>query len=735
VQNCPESMVPEPLKGHLAAARIYPISRNITTADSHAGTFTAACGLLIYRGTGLPEEYQGNALACDPTGNLIHRDRLVSKGPTFAARRAREGVELVASTDDWFRPVFLANAPDGALYVCDMYRKTIEHPQYLPEEIRKRTDFESGKGLGRIYRVVAAASPSPARNRRIQLDTAATRQLCEHLNHSNGWWRDTAHRLLLERKDTAAVPRLKALAARASLPQTRLQALYVLAALEALADESIRRAITDPAAGVREGAMLLAETRLATNGASWLAPLLARAEDPDARVRFQCALTLGEVDDRRILPALAQVAWRDSSERWTRAAVLSALGRRPEEFLREIIRVLRGGNPGRGQDGLPGGGEALPEFMNELARTLATGSSTDRLPAVLGKLIESEREDAAGWQMAALAGFAEGVRGRGLATAGDSSLGAWLGEEPGAAAARQRIAWLTESARGLAGDAGQPLPARVAAIGLLGQAQFGAAGETLLGLLDPRESAALNNAAIRSLAQMSDPGIVPALLAVERWRSYSPGVREAILASLLSQPRHLPAVFALLEAGTISSSAIDSGRRKQLMEHKDERIRERANTLFKSLATGDRMKVYEDYKPVLNLAAKPVNGQAVFKQACAACHRLDREGVPVGPDLFSIRNQPKEAILLHILIPEYEIVPGYASYTIETRDGRTLSGLIASETDTSITLRRALGEEETILRHNIASISATNLSLMPQELEKNMSRQDLADLIAYLKGE
>jgi putative heme-binding domain-containing protein len=147
------------------------------------------------------------------------------------------------------------------------------------------------------------------------------------------------------------------------------------------------------------------------------------------------------------------------------------------------------------------------------------------------------------------------------------------------------------------------------------------------------------------------------------------------------------------------------------------------------------MQVYEEYKSVLALAPAPKNGRVVFKTHCASCHRLDREGVAVGPDLFGIRNQPKEAILLHVLVPEYEIVPGYASYLVETRDGRTLSGLIASETAASLTIRGAQGLEETVLRGNTVAISASTLSLMPQELEKTMSRQELADLIAYLKGE
>ena len=104
----------------------------------------------------LPDAYRGGVFSCDPTGNLVHFDRLEpQRSHVHGAADAREGVEFLASRDNWFRPVFLASGPDDALYVCDMYRKTIEHPDYLPVEIRKHTDFESGKGMGRIWRVVS----------------------------------------------------------------------------------------------------------------------------------------------------------------------------------------------------------------------------------------------------------------------------------------------------------------------------------------------------------------------------------------------------------------------------------------------------------------------------------------------------------------------------------------------------------------------------------------------------
>ena len=154
LQNCPE-LVRNPLlgAGNDAAARIFPISSNLTTADSHAGTYSAACAVHIARGDALPTEYVGRAWSCDPTGNLVRYDALEPVGGSFHARRVRDNVEAFRSRDDWFRPVFLADGPDGALYVCDMYRRTIEHPEYLPEEVRKHTDFESGKEMGRIWRI------------------------------------------------------------------------------------------------------------------------------------------------------------------------------------------------------------------------------------------------------------------------------------------------------------------------------------------------------------------------------------------------------------------------------------------------------------------------------------------------------------------------------------------------------------------------------------------------------
>jgi putative heme-binding domain-containing protein len=129
------------------------------------------------------------------------------------------------------------------------------------------------------------------------------------------------------------------------------------------------------------------------------------------------------------------------------------------------------------------------------------------------------------------------------------------------------------------------------------------------------------------------------------------------------------------------------------------------------------------------------NGHVIFKNLCSTCHRLDREGFALGPDLLDVRNQPKESILFHLVVPEAEVNVAYAPYLVETKDGRTVAGIMASETPTSVTLRQPLGVEETLLRANLTKVEALPGSLMPAGLEQAMSKQELADLLAYLKGE
>ncbi len=174
------------------ASRVFPLTKAWTTSTLHAGQFTAACGVTIYQGDALPAEFRGNSFTCEPTGSLVHRDVLAPEGATFTSRYGREDVEFLASRDPWFRAVNLANAPDGALYVADMYRAVIEHPQWMPAELKTRRDLSDGNDRGRIYRIVPKAGQLPKRSASRSLAQLAPADLVKLLDHPNSWHRESA---------------------------------------------------------------------------------------------------------------------------------------------------------------------------------------------------------------------------------------------------------------------------------------------------------------------------------------------------------------------------------------------------------------------------------------------------------------------------------------------------------------------------------------------------------------
>jgi putative membrane-bound dehydrogenase-like protein len=591
VQNCPE-LVPNGLMHSTAgAARLYPISSNITTADSHQGFFSAACAVTIWPGGSLPDAYRGQAFSCDPTGNLIHADRLVPQGITFAAVPMFEKREFMASRDDWFRPVFLSKGPDGSLYVVDMYRKVIEHPDYLPQEVRKRTDFESGKTMGRVWRI-RTSSP-------------------------------------LSEKMEAARP----------------------------ADDRLREIVE-----------------------------------------------LGDSKEPAGLASLARAVLEQPRDRWLRALVLSGIRGREESFLRELFRSRSGLSP-ECAELMPTIGRGLPDW--------------DSLRAFIrDENLENPDEATAAMVFLLLDGFIE--------SHGDAAI---LADQDGPGRD------IFDRAKASINNKGNSLATRLAAIRVL--ARFPndpGALPALLRLMENAEEPAIHTAAIRSIAGFNSDNVPRVLLARERWRAYSPAERDTVLTAVLGNSYHFGAVLGAIESGAMPANSITTQRRALFLKSKDATIRARAEKVLLS-STPDRDTALARAKTSLALKPSALHGRELFKNLCANCHRFEREGHAVGPDLFDIRNQPKENILFHIVVPDAEIAPAFAPYLVETKDGRTWAGLLASETSTSLTVRMPLGQEEIILRNDIAKIEAMPNSLMPTGLDAAMSPQDLADLLAYLRGE
>lgn len=300
--------------------------------DGRLAAFTGAASPTVYRGDRLPPELYGNVFVAEPAGNLISRIIVRADDAGVTAEKAYPGSEFLASTDERFRPVYLSSAPDGTLYIVDIYRGIIQHRGYITEYLRDQIlarGLEQPIAKGRIYRVVHTSTtrgPSPA------LSGASGAELVRTLEHPNGWWRDTAQRLMVERGDRSVVPALKTLAASAALWRVRLQALWTLDGLDALSPAVVVSALDDSSADVRRSAVRLAERWLRAGDASMTSAVAARMNDASPDVRRQAAASLGELPAGRREEALASAIASHGDDPITMDAALSGMGPDPTKL-------------------------------------------------------------------------------------------------------------------------------------------------------------------------------------------------------------------------------------------------------------------------------------------------------------------------------------------------------------------------------------------------------------------
>ena len=699
---------------------VYPLSSAWTTSTLHAGQFTAACGVTIYRGTALPAEYRGNSFTCEPTGSLVHRDVLEPRGATFGSHPGREKAEFLATADSWFRPVDLADGPDGALYVADMYRAVIEHPQWVPDELKNRRDLNDGNDRGRIYRIVTADAPA-APLPRPNLAEASPAELVQALDHPNTWQRQTAARLIYERQLKEAVPALEQLAGAARHPAARVQALWTLDGLGALTAEVVARAFADPSPRVREQAALLSERSLKESG-ELAAKLIALANDTDPRVRFQVALSLGELPtSEESVKALAAIAWQGTDDEWTRRACLSSVAEQAPHFLAALLAA-----PGSSERAANAGGLLL---LKETAEVIAAR----RDPGEIRSAVSS----AAAWHQgqADQIATADRVRlrivaglGQGLARRGGSLTGLLTtdGKLP------LELSDVFASAVRVSADPQAVLADRQEALDVLRYAGFPVAGELLLRLAREESTLPVQLKALEVLGSFSDAEIGPLL--VDGFRSRTPSVRRAILPSLLRNPARIGLLFDEIATRRIAISELDPAQVRALTTHPDTALRERANMLLAAALPADRRQVLETYRPALELKADAGRGKIIFEKNCSTCHKIGTLGVDVGPDIADSRTKTPAQLLNDILHPNQAIDNNYVSYTVLTHAGLPLTGIITAETGASMTLRQPENKTLILLRQDIEELRSNGISLMPEGLEKNISVPQMADLISFIKN-
>ncbi|MDB6109790.1 MAG: dehydrogenase [Pedosphaera sp.] len=355
-------------------------------------TFTAACSPVIYRGDTFPAEFRGNAFVCEPAGNLVKRDILTEKDADITARSAYDRSEFLASTDERFRPVSAYNGPDGALYVVDMYRGILQHRVYVTSYLRGQIEqrhLEAPLHLGRIYRVVAETAP---RRPAPKLAKASSEELVKYLSHPNGWWRDTAQRLLVENNNPSVIPELQAKALSDTNYLGRIHALWTLDGMNVLDKKTVLESLQHENPKVRATAIRLSEPLLkTTEKTEVLTRLVGLAKNErEADAQLQLAFTLGQIAEPMAEQGMLSIARNSGANKYIRDALLSGLVVRELEVLEKILadQEWREKKPGRA------------ELLTGLARCVFAEHKGRRVEKLL-QLAADEPTDLA-WRKAAL---------------------------------------------------------------------------------------------------------------------------------------------------------------------------------------------------------------------------------------------------------------------------------------------------------------------------------------------
>ena len=537
-------------------------------------------------------------------------------------------------------------------WVLDMYRETIEHPLSIPEHIKKRLDLLSGRDRGRIYRIAPDGfKPRPMED----LSKLKTETLVSMLADRDGWWRETAARLLLERNDAAAIEPLRTMVRKSPAPLARLGAVQTLANMGRPRFEDIAILLHDADPGVREaGVDLLRRWDVRKERQNTLANV---ATDPDPMVRLRAAIALGDYPLIYATSKLKELLSRDHADRWIRSAVFTGLKGRSGELL-----LLLSNAPVK-----------LPEEGDEWIEPVAELAGYEAKPESISDLVETfVPDDLLKTRYEAeliLRGLAKGSRRAG------KNLRDVLNDET-----KREIEPLIEAARkGLASELDTRNAKR--ALGLVALAPDEAVVETVAGLLSAKSPVELQLAAIAMLSSLRSSGT--AAVVIDRWNAFSPAVRREAIEFVFARKERMKAFLEAAIAGKIKLSELDSGRVAQLRALNDAELKPLAERLLQGLAKGDRAKVIRAYAPALKRVGDSTRGKEIYRKHCATCHQAGSEGKAVGPPLTTVAAKSPEDLLTGILDPNRETAPIYANYSVVTQDGRVVTGMIASESGRS----------------------------------------------------
>lgn len=744
IANSPEVFsfdATENISDHGESARIYPIVQAETRVNhpEQAGHFSSAGGMGLLESGPLHAQLSRSIFVCDVVCNVVHRDLLRPDGAAFRASRAPEeqNREFIASRDPAFRPIGFEHGPDGAMYLVDMQRDVIEHPDYIPERVLEGMNVRGGENRGRIYRVTPSDGLPTAIER---LHAMSVQRLVELLSSEHRWQAETAHRLLADRVGDSAetekeISRRLWASDDLGTDSGRVRSLWLLDRIGKRSESILDQALVHPSPIVRKTAIQLMPRRDHS----------IHLRDPDLGVQFHAALSLDGVRNSSKLSELSQIFFR-CRDKWMRRAVLLAVDDEADKLLYATTSHALS----------QGAEEAICRVaIREAADVAAAGLQRDSADEFRDWLkVQLSQKHAfvpdllrginAGWErrpqsVLPAAELQPIVREWIQATEAKSSMVEMLDlmitckvtPPKEMQALVGKMLWMAMDTTAETAD-------RTRAINIASRAAtLGVAREpvsrSLIAIVESPETSDLHESAIDGLRRMQDASTAKILC--ERWSSISPGIRVDLIKLLLSRREYHSVLLTAVENDVVKVGELnlDLEQRRTLLRESSDEVGRRAAKLFGDEEYSNRKMIVREWLDKLPDVGDSSHGMKIYKTKCATCHVSRGEGHRVGPDLQAMSHRSVEDLLTHILDPNMSINPNYVSCVVHTTDGLIVDGLLKKDSPESVTLIKADAIEQTIPRSKIETFRTLAISLMPEGLEKDLKPSDLRSLIAYLQ--
>ncbi|HSU56294.1 MAG TPA: c-type cytochrome, partial [Candidatus Dormibacteraeota bacterium] len=700
-------------------------------------------GGTIYQGGSFPEDFRGKYIAGDLLGHTVQWHELTSWGSTFKA--AYQG-ELLVPHDTWFASSDVTVGPNGSVYVADWFDKRTAHPD---------PDADWDRSNGRVYEIFHAGTELPlpevlkaARGAdEFDLRKLSSEQLVSLLNERNDWFVRKARRLLAERRDKHVVARLRKQVFESRDAHLALESFWALYVSGGFDDELALRLLAHPNASIRRWTVRLLGDENKVSGKISKALLHLAETEPDVKVRVQLACTAKRIPAADGLPLVQRIAARDLDSKDPYVPLLLWWALEHHAVSQQELTLSLFAKPQLWETKL-GSETLLPRLIRRYA-----AEATEASFAGCSRLVEScPTEDA---RQKLLAGLDLGLPSRFALNGGN------VGHGPGVKGAGTLVNELKKSwtpaakdkilirvlarlgdtaaqhrALMLAQDKAQPKELRSGMLELLGELGGGTNPTALLDNVQSAEPEQVQLAALDAIATLPDIDIQPLL---HRYPGLSAPVQARMRDIFFGRRNWAAAFLVQVDSGAFPKADIPLDQLRKIALLSDNNLNKLVRKHWGNLSAGTPEEKLADVRRFNNdlraFAGDASAGHDMFKKTCAACHKLFGEGGQIGPDLTGANRKDRDYLLLNIVDPSAVIRKEFMNFAVQTDDGRTLSGLLAEQSEDTVTLLGANGERTTLARAKIKSLEESATSLMPEGLLQTLKPQELRDLFAYLQSE